>query len=561
MALAAAERGFVRDKMNRFERRATRGAWARLAKERIKSGDDREIAGADFAQYHDDPVGFFRDILKIDPWARQADIIRSVADNAQTAAKTGHRIGKSLLAAGLALWWVCTRAEGRVIVTAPSQGQVKNIIWRELGMLHARIKHLVGGEMPLDPMVGLRLSGNRQIIGISTDTPERLAGLAGPSMLFIIDEASGFADALYQAIEGNSAGGEDDEEDADDYETEDALSEQERNWFAEAKILAIGNPTKTSGWFFDIFRTANPDWACFTVSSEESPNITRVANDNGKYPAKVPGLATRSWLLKMQRKYGPDHESHPVYMVRVMGLYPGHAANSVIALSDVEKAQKRGALPWIPKAEGEVTLGVDVARFGDDDSVIASCVDDRVLPLDVFPDLDGPDLAAQVIRVATARRRGKGRVRVNLDGIGVGVSCLDTIIRSDEVREGWLYVVNVQVSERADDEINYASLRSEIWFRCGEWLAAGGALPNDSELSRELLAPTYEVAAKSRLEVASKKAMKKILKKSPDRADAVCLAVYRGRRPAYAYAGVRVDPARQSASGHVVRGGRGAMNF
>ena len=525
MALSAAERGFLREKMNRHERRMMRSSWARVAGDRRRARgleDSTKSSADDFAQYRDDPVGFIRDVLGIELWSRQAEIARAVASGGQVAAKTGHKIGKSLLAAGLALWWVCTRPAGAVIVTAPAAHQVKNIVWKELRRLHSKIRDRVGGDMPKDPSIGLELSSGAKIIGIATDTPERAAGLSGPEVFVIIDEASGYPDDIYQAIETSTAGGEDSHDD-----------DAEGVSRGEAKILAIGNPTRTSGWFFDIFRTGNPDWSRHTVSSEETPNATK---DSGERPIR--GIATRDFIEKLRRKYGPNPDTHPVYMVRVKGLYPERSSNSVVALADVDAAtsEARARKTRIPAPPHEATLGVDVARFGDDDSAIASTIGDVMLGIEEFSGMDGPSLAAEVLRIARRFAIEGRRVRINVDGVGVGASVLDALVRSDLVREGIAYVVDIQAGAKADDEANYVNLRSQLWFDFGVWLAEGGVLPQHGDLSRQVLAPTYSLDKAGRIAVESKDETKKKLDgKSPDLADAAIMSVYRGRRPEYRY--------------------------
>ena len=511
MAMSATERNFVRAKMNRYERRAMRAAWASEARKRIKNDDGTAPVHHDFERYHDDPVGFAWDVFGVRLWGRQAEIANAVAKNGQTAAKTGHKIGKSMLAAILSFWWICTRANAKVIITAPALHQVKNVIWGELGRLHKKIRHQLGGNFPKDPLTGFHLANENAIIGLTTDKPERIAGLSGQAVLIIIDEASGYEDALFEALETSAAGGDDDLEGA-----------------GEAKILAIGNPTRTSGWFFEIFRTANPDWSRHTVSSEESPNVL-AANDNGAGHPVYPGLATRQFINIWRRKCGANYETHPVYMVRIKGEYPARSSNAVIGLGDVEHAtseERRKATP-IPAPPQEAVLGVDVARFGDDDSVIAARIGKHAFPLEVFSGLDGVQLAAEVMRIARDFIAKNRKVRVNVDGIGVGASCVDALKHSELAASGKMIVHDVQAGAKALDPINYVNMRAQLWFDLGVWLAEGGSLPpNDGDLTREILAPSYEVMKDGRIQVESKDEIKKKIGNSPDRADALCLAVH-----------------------------------
>lgn len=511
MALNQVERAFVRGRMNAYEMHALQSGWCKEAAARVKNDDGTTPVHHDFERYTDDPVSFAWDVFGVRLWGRQAEIANAVAANGQTAAKTGHKIGKSMLAAILSFWWICTRSNAKVIITAPALHQVKNVIWAELGRLHKKIRHQIGGAFPKDPLTGFHLANGNAIIGLTTDKPERIAGLSGQAVLVIVDEASGYDDALYEALETSLAGGDDELEGA-----------------GESKVLAIGNPTRTAGWFFEIFRTGNIDWSRHTVSSEESPNVL-AANDNGKGHPVYPGLATRAFIQKWQRKCGANYATHPVYMVRIKGEYPERSSESVIGLADIERASTeahRAATPPLPPPH-EAVLGVDVARFGDDDSVIAARIGNHMFPLEVFSGMDGPTLAAEVMRVAREHIARGRKVRVNVDGIGVGASCVDALKHSDLARSGRMVVHDVQAGARAIDHENYVNMRAQLWFDFGVWLSEGGSLPpDDGELTREALAPSYSVAKDGRIQVESKDDIKKKIGHSPDRADAACLAVH-----------------------------------
>lgn len=513
--MAADKSGYLAEKMATYEQRAWDSKLLAIAESYVKSKEDRTLVKADFSAYVNDPVGFFRDVLKIDLWSRQAEIANALVAHERVAAKTGHKIGKSLMAAGLCLWWACTRPDALVIITAPGYDQVKDIIWMELGKLHRRIRDHVGGAMPLDPSTGLRLRNGSQIKGLATNTPERVAGRSGQSVLVIVDEASGYPDMLWEALQTSAAGGDDSMEDA-----------------GEARILAIGNPTQTSGWFFEIFRTQNPDWSQHTVSSEETPNV-RAANDNGGVDLEkvIPGLATLKFLSIIRNECGPEYMTHPVYMVRVLGLYPERSSNSVIALANIDRAANDNARKaiWIPPAPHEVCFGVDPARFGDDDACFVPSIGKWMGEIVALSGLDGPELARHVEAAARPFVAQGRRVRVNVDGAGIGASVVDALIRCDLAQKGKLYVCDTNASSKADEETKHINLRAQLWWDMNAWLAGGGSLPKDGELTRELLAPTYKFAKDGRIQVESKDDIKKKIGRSPDRADAACLAVYRGR--------------------------------
>lgn len=462
---------------------------ARARLERTRRSDSTEPT---YAEYRDDPVGFFRDVFGIELWDKQADLAQSVADHPRTVGRSGHKVGKSVDASGLSLWWVNTREQGQVILTSSGERQVKNILWKELRRLWRLAKrrgHDLGPEPAIDPATGMRFAdGVRAIYGFTTASAEKMAGFSGHELLFVVDEASGFPDDIYEAVEGNTAGG--------------------------GRIVAFGNPTQTTGWFYEAFRMHADLWARHHISSEETPNV--VSGED-----IVPGLATREWVEMMRRKYGPDYNKNPVYQVRVLGEFPDQSADSVIAMSDVDAARGR----WGQPKPGPLRVGVDVARYGDDETVITAVRGHHKYPSVLVTGADGPTVANRVIAHIKTLEPGAKQVPVNVDGIGVGASVVDALKGTPEVS-----VREVNVGEKATDE-DYYNLRSQLWFGIGQWLSEGGTLDPDPDLERELLAARYSFDPRGRMKVEPKADIRKRLGRSPDRADALALAVYQTAAP------------------------------
>lgn len=463
-----------------------------------------------YAEYRDDPVGFFRDVLKIDPWPRQAEILESVAREMHVLVRSGHKIGKSLAAAGLALWWVHTREHGQVILTSAGQKQVKGTLWKEYRRLwrDARRRGVdLGPEPAIDPATGAVWADGRSVHGFTTASAEKMAGFSGHELLFIVDEASGFPDDIYEAVEGNLAGG--------------------------GRVAAFGNPTQTTGWFFEGFRDESDLWHRIHVSSEEAAEYNHVVKwtggeeDKGEPLFRVPGIATQAWVDFMRRKY--KARTNPTYMIRVRGEFPEHASDAVIGLAAIGAAKGR----WVenPRLKGiDRGIGIDVARFGDDDTVIQPVEDDYAHRAITISGADGPTVAASALRVIRELGWADSRVVVRIDGIGVGASVVDSLrLLVEQDGELHVVIVDIQVNEKADDA-DYPNLRSQLWFAAGEWLEEVGAIPpDDDDLDQELRAPRYGTDKRGRLQVESKDEIRKRIKRSPDRADALNLAVYRGR--------------------------------
>jgi hypothetical protein len=408
-----------------------------------------------------------------------------------TALRSGHKVGKSTLDAALALWWVCTRPDARVVFTSSAGHQVENILWPELRKLYQKARAPIGGRLYDDYHKGLKLPDGREVFGITTRDAEAFAGLSGANLLFIVDEASGFPEPIFNSVFGNMAGG--------------------------GKVVLTGNPTRTSGTFYDSFHAKRDAWKPLHIRSMDNPNF---------HGGDIPGLANPAWVEWAKKQWGVGT---PAWDVRVEGNFPRLGENTVCSLAVVEDA---GARWEETRGEGLLHLGVDVGRFGDDPSVIYPRRGQRALTPTELRGLDGPDVAGEVLKVARALRHDDTeRPRVKVDVIGVGASVFDVLKRSKEV-----VAVPIDVSSRAVDPEQYANLRAEAWFTLAAWLSGGGAIPADPDLEGELVAPTYSFDGQGRYVIEPKDKIKARLGRSPDHAEGLMLSVVDATPVSYATA-------------------------
>ncbi len=467
--------------------------------ERIRL-DEQDEQYTETERHRLDPVAFSRECFGVNPWSKQRIFLRALLEYHKLCWRSGHKVSKSNTAALIAYWWACCIPNGRVVCTASTGRQVKHILWKEIRAYRARaakIGKLILPAVPLDPSTGIQWDDGRYIVGFSTDDAVNMGGFSGPAMLFLVDEASGVAEQIFEAIEGNLAGGEEDDPGA------------------IAKVVLFGNPTNTSGQFFDAFHKQRAFWSLHHVPSWESPNVTG--------ETRIPGLATRHYVEQAKKKWG---ESDPRYQVRVAGNFPTQSATAVIKLGQVERGLER----WPDTEEsGRLHIGVDVARFGDDLSVAYPRRGKKALEPDVVNGFDEVEVSGMVLAMAH-RLHIKGEpiplVKVDVIGVGGGVA---SILRDAKDKHGdpLVQVVEVNVAEVAIDEDLYDSKRSELWFAIGEWLDDGGALhPDDDDVQGELIAPSYTFDKRGRQVVESKKDFKKRLGRSPDRADGLGLSIY-----------------------------------
>jgi len=416
----------------------------------------------------DDPVFFVEDVLKVKLWEKEKDILEAVRDYPETSVKSCHASGKTFTASAAAHWWLCGEEDSIVITTAPTFRQVKEILWREMHSI-VQGKAIYPKEAILDTQINI--SPKWFALGLSTDRPDQFQGFHSKRLLVIGDEASGITQEIYEATDG----------------------------LAATRYLWIGNPLKNEGRFADSFK--NPKVHKITISAFDTPNVKE-----GK--VVIPGLITSADIERMRMYYGEDSD---VYRVRILGEFPLADVDSIIGVDEIHKAIQREN---DVKPGWEKKMGVDVARFGDDRSVIIIRKMDKVLRKEIFTSLDTMQIAGNVLRIA--KEEGVSPQNINVDVIGIGAGVVDRLHE-----QGW-DVRGVNVGESAEDQEHYSNLRAELYAgKLKDWIK-NGDLPNDDDFY-ELANIKYKFNSKGQLQIESKEDMKKRGLNSPDVADALML--------------------------------------
>lgn len=448
-------------------------------------------------RWYNRPDLFFQEVLGIWPWDRQYDILHDVTHYDRVAVRSGHKVSKSNTLSGLALWWLSTRERGRVPITSSTYLQVRKIIWHEVKKMRQNARTPLGGRFYEDPQSGYVFEDGREIFGFSTDKPEKAAGISGDQILYLIDEASGEIERTIDAIEGNLAGG--------------------------GKIVMFGNPTRTSGEFFNAFHTKRQFWKTLHIASTETPNYVHRKKI-------IPGLATYEWAEERLRMWGADS---PIYAVRVGGNFPRQSDMAVVPLWLVEEAQRRYDEHTL--GVGPMVIGVDVSYRGSDKSVVQPVKGFKMFKPDEYNLFnDGHQLAGHVQnRIRKLRAEGfishKDKAIVNVDLIGWGAACYEALKYSDQRNDVGYRVNGINVAEKADDETKYSNMRTQLTFAIADWLKDGGELIDHPILASELVAPEYVFDSRGRHKLRFTKveeAEAKNLGHSPDNRDALMLAIY-----------------------------------
>jgi phage terminase large subunit len=420
-------------------------------------------------------------------------VIESTWENPITGVISGQKTGKTDIAACAGIAWVCTHPEGVVRIAASSEDVIKDGLWAIVRRLLSNATEPLGPEPALDPSTGWRLDLTRRMLAVTAKNVNTMAGRSGAQQLWIVDEACGLIHELWEVILGNLLGG--------------------------GHLLWLTNPTVIGGKVYDWDTNPNSSANIIHIDSRETPNFPRSKGYTG---VTIPGLATPEGVGMIFRDYG---EESPEADVRVYGRFARAGTNAVIPLALAEM----GIARWEETpADGPLVIGVDVARFGDDDSCIAPRRGQKVLIPEQVHGFDTVAVAGKTVEVARSHRRNGERAVavVEINGVGGGVfDILRAQIADTSNNLEWLSVVAFDSGAKAEEDDKYVNRRSELWFTGRKFLAEGGAIPNVQRLKGELTAPVYGFDVKARQKVESKDDVKKKTQRSPDVADAVLISL------------------------------------
>jgi len=472
------------------------------------------------AEYQTDPVRFGRVELGID--VAQVDgelaIVESVRDNRRTAVSGGRKVGKDFALGLLAIWFYCSFPGARVRFTAVTGQQLRDIFWREIRMLLAHAgrcvdckrkdpngpkpcphAHPIPEEPATLPETGLRSPDFREIIGVQASSEEAAAGISGAYQLNIVDEASDVDEFVFEAIDGNLGG------------------------CIVGRVVYISNPTRNVGRFYDAFHERSKAFNTIYLSSRETLNVRA-----GKLV--IPGLATREWVQEMEEIYGKDSQWVTIH---VDGQFVTNPEGTVFTLEAIDKSF--AACDKAADDDGdELQIGLDIAGAGDgsDESGFAARRGRKMLECYALRGLD-PDSGAHVVHalgLIAKHRRRNDKIRVVVDREGEqGAKAWrkfgEYLAQKDHEDE--FHLIGVRASERAQRQQQvYERTRDELIASLASWMRDGGALPADARLRGELNAFRWVPQVSGRSRLMSKDDMRKILGRSPDRADACSLACW-----------------------------------
>ena len=447
----------------------------------------------DIARFEFDPLGYVNYVFDWghgelagedgpDQW--QADLLNEIGEALRTsetavqiAIASGHGIGKTAVSAWIIHWFIATRPNCAGVVTANTRDQLVNKTWRELSKWNAKA---INGHWFDWSATAFR--GNEApetwFIAAQPWTKERseaFAGLHEKDVLVLYDEASAIDDIIWEVSEG-------------------AMTEKGALW------VALGNPTRNTGRFRECFGRRKHRWITRQIDSRTAKRANRDQIDQ--------------WV----EDYGEDSD---FVRVRVRGVFPRAGSMQFISSELVEGARKREvtALKTDP-----VVLGVDVARFGDDQSIIAPRQgrDARSRPWRRYRATDTMTLASEVHAEAWKYRADA----IFVDGGGMGAGVIDRLEQLNLPPGCQLYEVGFGNKASANafikNDMAASDKAAEMALAMRDWLARG-AIPDEQEIEDDLIGREYGYNHNSEVVLESKKDMKKRGLSSPDNWDALAL--------------------------------------
>lgn len=447
------------------------------------------------------PDVFVREVFGAtpDPW--QDEILKAFPTNQRIAMKASKGPGKSCIEAWLAWNFLLTRPHPKIAATSISGDNLRDGLWAEMAKWQGKSallkeafiwqkERIFYKEAPETWWMSARQWSKA---ADSNSLGNTLAGLHADYIMFILDESGGLPDAIMSSAEA-------------------ALSS-----CVEGHIVQAGNPTHLTGPLYRACTSDKEMWYVVEITSDP---------DNPKRSPRV----SEQWAREQIKAYGRDN---PWVLVNVFGQFPPSSFNALIGPDEVQRAIARRYKEPDFAASPRI-LGIDVARYGDDSSIIFPRQG-----LQAFTPMQYRGISGTEGAEITARKWNEWEV----DGVfiddsgGFGSSWIDNLIRLGKSP------IPVHFSSKSSSD-KYFNKRTEMAFECVEWIKRGGAIPSIPELTQALVATSYEFKGEQ-LILEPKEEVKKRLGFSPDHMDALCLTfaapIERENRTPFARSGIHTN--------------------
>lgn len=420
----------------------------------------------------------------------QDEFLQAFKEAPRHSVRSGHGVGKGATIAILALWFVSTHYDAKAVLTANSQDQLRDNNWPEIKKWHRLLPAELKDQIAIEEERIFVKAAPGMVFLVrrtaSRDRPEALQGIHAKHVLYIVDEASGVPDIVFEVAQGSLS-------------TDGAMA------------ALFSNPTRANGFFFKTHTELRHLWRGWVVNAETVPHA-------------------QASVKEFAASYGKESNK---YRVRVLGEFPTSDDETVVPLHTIESALGRdvAATPVWP------IWGLDVARYGDDRSCLVKRQGNTLAAAPkVWKNKNNVQLAALVEQEYRATPNHMKPREIWVDVIGNGSGVFDILAAPGRETQRVMRACNVSTSPLAS-AIDYR-LRDELWFRARDWFASATVCfpiqpsPEEQalvqELVSELATPMFDFTAGGKRVVEPKDEFKKRLGKSPDLADAFIMTLAGG---------------------------------
>jgi len=435
---------------------------------------------------------FVRECIGATPDAWQDEALTAISTSPRLAMKASKGPGKTAVLAWIILWFLTTRPLAKIGATSITGENLHDNLWAELAKWRMDSPML----RATTTWTATRVSVNdapEQWFATARTWPkhadaqrqaETLAGLHADHVMFALDESGSIPQAVMTTAEAVQASGK------------------------EAKLVQAGNTTTLDGPLYRACVTDRAHWAVVSINGDPDD------------PNRSPRVSIE-WARQQIESYGRDN---PWVMVNVLGQFPPASLNALLGPEDVETAFARRlrdeVYNWAQRR-----IGVDVARFGDDRTVLFPRQGLRAFRPRVLRHARGSAVSTEIAGAVFA---GKNRFGSELELMdctgGWAAGARDVLLTSG------VPVIELEFGGKALDP-RYENRRAELWFQMAEWVKGGGWLPKVPELVGELTAPTYTFSRRGKFLIEPKELVKARIGRSPDLADGLATTFGMPERP------------------------------
>lgn len=444
-------------------------------------------------RYLKDPALWINERLGEFTWSKQREICDAIANHRRVAVHTAHNLGKSFIASRIIAWWIECHPPGsaRAVSSAPSDRQVRAIMWNDLNKIHARGN--LRGRMTQREWWIKEEAGNDSLVAFGAKPGdldmEGFQGIHAPYVLCVFDESCGMPIALWHAA--------------------DSLIANDNSRF-----LAIGNPDDPTSEFCEICKPGS-GWHVIGISAYDTPNFT-----GEEVPKELADqIVGRTWAKEKELSWGRDNS---LFISKVLGQFPEISIDGLIPINWIRDAQDRELPPAFP-----IELGVDVGG-GADKTVVALRRGPHVRVIHKDQNPNTMETAGKIASLIKAHSVSACKI----DEIGIGKGVVDRL--QEQVEEGVLDcdIIGINVGQPPSEEgkTHFVNLRAEYWWAMRDRFQSeddGSTIdidPADDVLAGQLADIKFKRTSRGHILIESKKDMKKRGKNSPDEGDAIMLA-------------------------------------